>query len=154
MEQETYMREALKEAEKALALEEVPIGAVVVKDGEIVGRGYNRRETDKDPTAHAEMIAIRQASETLGGWRLHQCELYVTVEPCPMCAGAIMLSRIRKLYIGTADPKAGACGSLINIPQDERFNHTVPMETGVLEEECREILQRFFAKLRETRKKK
>ena len=154
MEQETYMREALKEAEKALALEEVPIGAVVVKDGEIVGRGYNRRETDKDPTAHAEMIAIRQASEMLGGWRLHQCELYVTVEPCPMCAGAIVLSRIRKLYIGTADPKAGACGSLINIPQDGRFNHTVPMETGLLEGECREILQKFFAKLRETRKKK
>ena len=154
MERESYMREALKEAEKALALEEVPIGAVVVKDGEIVGRGYNRRETDKDPTAHAEMIAIRQASERLGGWRLHQCELYVAVEPCPMCAGAIVLSRIRKLYIGTADPKAGACGSLINIPQDGRFNHTVPMEAGVLEEECREILQKFFAKLRETRKKK
>ena len=154
MEAEVYMKEALKEAEKALALEEVPIGAVVVKDGEIVGRGYNRRETDKDPTAHAEMIAIRQASEKLGGWRLHQCELYVTVEPCPMCAGAIMLSRIKKLYIGTADPKAGACGSLINIPQDGRFNHTVPMETGILEDECREILQRFFAKLREMRKKK
>ena len=154
METEVYMKEALKEAEKALALEEVPIGAVVVKDGEIVGRGYNRRETDKDPTAHAEMIAIRQASEKLGGWRLHQCELYVTVEPCPMCAGAIMLSRIKKLYIGTADPKAGACGSLINIPQDGRFNHTVPMEWGILEDECREILQRFFAKLREMRKKK
>ena len=154
MEAEVYMKEALKEAEKALALEEVPIGAVVVKDGEIVGRGYNRRETDKDPTAHAEMIAIRQASEKLGGWRLHQCDLYVTVEPCPMCAGAIVLSRIKKLYIGTADPKAGACGSLINIPQDGRFNHTVPLEWGILEDECREILQRFFAKLREMRKKK
>ena len=104
MEAEVYMKEALKEAEKALALEEVPIGAVVVKDGEIVGRGYNRRETDKDPTAHAEVIAIRQASAKLGGWRLHQCDLYVTVEPCPMCAGAIVLSRIKKLYIGTADP--------------------------------------------------
>lgn len=154
MNREYFMREALEEAEKAYKINEVPIGAVVVKDGEIVGRGFNKRESEKDPTAHAEMIAIREASEKLGGWRLHQCDMYVTVEPCPMCAGAIMLSRIKNLYIGVYDLKGGACGSVINVPQNEKFNHYVHIEAGVLEEECREILQKFFVKLREMRKAK
>jgi len=152
MDREYFMKEALKEAEKALEFTEVPIGAVVVKDDVIVGRGHNLRETAKDPTAHAEMIAIREASKTLGGWRLHQCDIYVTVEPCPMCAGAIMLSRIKNLYIGTTDPKGGACGSIMNIPQEEKFNHYVNIEQGILEEECRAVLQKFFRKLREMRK--
>lgn len=154
MTKEDYMREALAEAAKAEEKGEVPIGAVVVCDGEIVGRGHNLRETDKDPTAHAEMAAIREASGTLGGWRLHRCDIYVTTEPCPMCAGAIMLSRIKNLYIGTADPKGGACGSLINIPEDGRFNHVTKVHFGLLEDECRTILSGFFARLRETRKLK
>ncbi len=154
MNKEYFMKEALKEAEKAYEINEVPIGAVVVRSGVIVGRGHNSRETDKDPTAHAEMTAIREASANLGGWRLHQCDIYVTVEPCPMCAGAVMLSRIKNLYIGTRDSKGGACGSVINIPQNESFNHTVSIEYGILEEECREILQKFFIKLREMRKSK
>lgn len=154
MDKEYYMNEALKEARKAFEAGEVPIGAVVVCDGEVVGRGHNLRETAKDPTAHAEMEAIRQASANLGGWRLHRCDIYVTTEPCPMCAGAIMLARIKNLYIGTMDPKGGACGSILNIPEDGRFNHVTNVETGVLEEECREVLREFFAKLRETRKQK
>ena len=154
MDKEYYMNEALKEAKKAFNAGEVPIGAVVVCDGKIAGRGHNLRETAKDPTAHAEMEAIRQASKNLGGWRLHRCDIYVTTEPCPMCAGAIMLSRIKNLYIGTMDPKGGACGSILNIPEDGRFNHVTNVETGVLEEECRKILQDFFAKLREMRKQK
>lgn len=154
MNKEYFMKEALKEAEKAYNINEVPIGAVIVRDGEIVGRGFNTRESDKDPTAHAEMNAIRAASGLLGGWRLHQCDMYVTVEPCPMCAGAIMLSRIKNLYIGAEDSKGGACGSVINIPQNEKFNHFVNIEYGILEEECRDILQKFFVKLREMRKAK
>lgn len=152
MSRELFMKEALKEAEKAYALDEVPIGAVIVCDGEIVGRGYNTRETDRDPTAHAEMTAIREASKKLGGWRLHRCDMYVTVEPCPMCAGAIMLSRIKNLYIGTKDEKGGACGSVVNIVENEGFNHRVHVEYGVLEDESRAILQKFFIKLREMRK--
>ncbi len=152
MEKEYYMNEALVEARKAFEAGEVPIGAVVVCDGQVVGRGHNLRETAKDPTAHAEMEAIRQASKALGGWRLHRCDLYVTTEPCPMCAGAILLARIKNLYIGTMDPKGGACGSLLNIPEDGRFNHVTNVETGVLEEECRKILREFFSKLREMRK--
>ena len=154
MNKEYFMREALKEAEKAYNIDEVPVGAVIVRAGEIVGRGFNTRESDKDPTAHAEMNAIREASKTLGGWRLHQCDMYVTVEPCPMCAGAIMLSRIKNLYIGTEDLKGGACGSVINIPQNEAFNHFVNIEYGILQEECRNIMQKFFEKLREMRKSK
>lgn len=146
------MSEALKEAEKARALGEIPIGAVVVKDGVIVGRGHNRTETDRDPTAHAEMLAIRQAAGNLGGWRLTGCQLYVTAEPCSMCAGAIVWSRIGKLYIGTMDPKAGACGSVFNIVQEERLNHFVEVETGVMEEPCRHILKSFFRELRKEKK--
>lgn len=151
---EAYMREALREAEIAFEENEVPVGAVICRDGEIVGRGRNGREGLKDPTCHAEIMAIRDAAANLGGWRLHQCEMYVTMEPCPMCAGAIMQSRIKKVYIGIEDPKAGACGSLMNIIQDGRFNHYTEIETGVLEEECRSIVQKFFNNLREKRKRK
>ena len=150
---ETWMEEALAEARKALALGEVPIGAVVVKDGTIVGRGYNRTETDKDPTCHAEILALRQASQTLGGWRLPGCSLYVTTEPCSMCSGAIVLSRIENLYIGTMDPKAGACGSLYNIPQDTRLNHQVNIVRGIREEDCGDLLREFFRSLRKKKKK-
>ena len=154
MDPEKYMREALLEAQKAFQKGEVPVGAVVEHDGVIIGRGHNLTETAKDPTGHAEMIAIRQAAETLGGWRLSGCRLYVTTEPCSMCSGAIVLSRIEKLYIGTMDPKAGACGSLANIPQDPRLNHFVEIETGILQEECAQLLKEFFRELRKRRKSK
>ena len=151
MERESYMREALKEAEKALALEDVPIGAVVVKDGEIVGRGYNRRETDKDPTAHAEMIAIRQASAKLGGWRLIDCELFVTLEPCPMCAGAVINSRVERVVFGAYDKKAGSCGSVVDL-FGLPYNHKPECVGGVLEEECAAALSVFFRGLRVRKK--
>lgn len=143
-----FMSEALAEAEKAFALGEVPVGAVVVKDGQIVGRGHNSTETDKDPTCHAEIAALKDAAKTLGGWRLIGCDMYVTTEPCAMCAGAIVLARIERLYVGTMDPKAGACGSLRNIVCDDRLNHQVELTTGIMQEECSEILKRFFRKLR------
>lgn len=146
-----YMQEALIEAGMAGDAGEVPIGAVIVKDGEIVGRGHNLTRTLKDPTAHAEMIAIRQAASNLGGWRLIGCEMYVTAEPCSMCAGALVWSRIEKVYIGTMDPKAGACGSVFNIPQDKRLNHYVDIEKGMMQEECSEMLTGFFRKLRKTK---
>ena len=148
------MLEALKEAEKARDLGEVPIGAVVVRDGVIVGRGHNLTETAKDPTAHAEMQAIRQAAATLGGWRLIGCQMYVTAEPCAMCAGAIVWSRIETLHIGTMDPKAGACGSVFNIVQEEKLNHRVNIERGLLQEECSQILKDFFKALRKTKEQK
>ncbi len=143
-----YMREALLEAEKAAELEEVPVGAVIVRDDEIIARGYNRTRTDNDPTAHAEMIAIRQAAAKLGGWRLTGCTMYVTLEPCSMCAGAIVWSRIENLVIGAMDPKAGACGSVFNIPQEEALNHHTRIVNGVLREECSSILSEFFENLR------
>lgn len=148
------MLEALKEAEKARDLGEVPIGAVVVRDGVIVGRGHNLTETSKDPTAHAEMQAIRQAAATLGGWRLIGCEMYVTAEPCAMCAGAIVWSRIETVHIGTMDTKAGACGSVFNIVQEEKLNHRVNIEKGLLQEECSQILKDFFRALRKTKEQK
>ncbi|MDI9494234.1 MAG: tRNA adenosine(34) deaminase TadA [Bacillota bacterium] len=147
-----FMREALKEAEKAFEIGEVPVGAVIERHGQIIGRGHNRTETGKDPTAHAEIIAIRQAAETLGGWRLLDSNLYVTTEPCFMCAGAIVLARIKTVYIGTMDPKAGACGSLMNILQDERLNHNAEIRTSVLEEECRQLMKDFFRNLRQQKK--
>jgi tRNA(adenine34) deaminase len=143
-----WMREAIDEAMKAEALREVPIGAVIVKDGEVIGRGYNLRETRHDPTAHAEMIAIKEASERLGAWRLLDCTLYVTLEPCPMCAGAIIQSRIVKVVYGTADPKAGCAGTLMNLLQEPRFNHETETVGGVLQEECGSLLTQFFRKLR------
>ena len=148
------MKEALKEAEKAAAMGEVPIGAVVVKDGIIIGRGHNKTETAKDPTAHAEMEAIRAASAALGGWRLLGCDMYVTAEPCSMCAGAIVWSRIENLYIGTMDPKAGACGSVFNIVQEDKLNHQVNVTTGILQEECSRLLKDIFRSLRRTRDQK
>jgi tRNA(adenine34) deaminase len=149
-----FMMEALQEAQKAYALGEVPVGAVIESNGVIIGRGHNRTETDKDPISHAEIIAIREAAKALGGWRLSGCKLYVTTEPCSMCAGAIVLARIEKLFIGTMDPKAGACGSLANIPQDQRLNHYVEIETGILEEECKQIMKEFFRELRQRNKTK
>jgi tRNA(adenine34) deaminase len=143
-----WMKEALEEARKAEILREVPIGAVVIKAGEIVGRGYNLRETSADPTAHAEMIAIKEASDRLGAWRLLGCTLYVTLEPCPMCAGAIVQSRIPKVVYGTSDPKAGCAGTLMNLLQEPRFNHEAVVISGVLQEECASVLSQFFRKLR------
>jgi tRNA(adenine34) deaminase len=151
---EKFMREALKEAQKARNLLEVPIGAVVVKDGTIIGRGHNKTENTKDPTAHAEMEAIREAAKFLGGWRLIGCDLYVTAEPCAMCAGAIVWSRIENLYIGTMDSKAGACGSVFNVVQEEKLNHNVSVHTGILQEECSLILKNFFKDLRKTKEQK
>lgn len=148
-----FMKEALQEAARAEELGEIPIGAVIVRDGEIISRGHNMTESDNDPTAHAEMIAIRKAAQTLGGWRLSGCEMYVTCEPCSMCAGALVWSRIEKLYIGTMDSKAGACGSVLNIVEEERLNHNVEVETGILKDECSKILKEFFVKLRKDRKK-
>lgn len=148
MSPEKFMLEAFKEAEIALSLGEVPIGAVIEKDGIIIGRGHNKTETDKDPTAHAEMIAIRDAAGKLGGWRLLGCRMYVTTEPCSMCAGAIVLARIQKVFIGTMDRKTGACGSLSNILQDERLNHYVQIETGIMQQQCEKIMKSFFQKLR------
>lgn len=143
-----FMREALIEAEKAYKIGEVPIGAIIVKDGVIVGRGHNTKETDKDPTYHGEMTAIRNAAKNLGGWRLIGCTMYVTLEPCLMCAGAIYQSRIDKVYIGTHDPKAGAVESLYNVFSDKRLNHMVDYEFGILQEDCSNILKRFFKMLR------
>lgn len=149
MEEHTlWMQKAIEEAQKAEELAEVPIGAIIVRDGEIVGRGYNLRETTHDPTAHAEMIAIKQASEALGAWRLLNCTLYVTLEPCPMCAGAIVQSRIPLVVYGTRDPKAGCAGTLMNLLQEERFNHRTEVIEGVLQEECSSMLTNFFRKLR------
>jgi tRNA(adenine34) deaminase len=147
-----FMKEALLEAKKAFDKGEVPVGAVIVKDGNIIARGHNLTETKKDPTAHAEILAIKQAAESLGGWRLLDCDLYVTVEPCAMCAGAIVLARIDRVYIGAMDPKAGACGSLINIPQDERLNHNVEIHTAILENDCQQIMRDFFQTLRHKKK--
>ncbi|GAA4706467.1 tRNA adenosine(34) deaminase TadA [Brevibacillus fulvus] len=143
-----FMELAIEEAKKAMALGEVPIGAVIVKDGEVIGSGYNLRETEKDPTLHAEMIAIRQASERLGGWRLIGCSLYVTLEPCPMCAGAIVQARIEQVVYGAADPKAGCAGTLMNLLEEPRFNHQVPVVAGIKGEECSLMLKQFFRGLR------
>ena len=143
------MLEAIKEAEKAMSKGEIPIGAIVVKDGEITGKGHNLTESLKDPTAHAEMIAIREAAASLGGWRLTGCTMYVTVEPCPMCAGALVWSRMKKIYIGTMDPKSGACGSIFNIVSCNKLNHEIEIETGVMQKECEGIMKDFFKGLRE-----
>ena len=143
-----YMGIALEEAQKAFEKGEVPVGAVVVKDGSVIGRGHNLVESAKDPTAHAEILAIRQAAEFLGGWRLAGCDLYVTVEPCAMCAGAVVLARISRLFIGTPDPKAGACFSVNHLVTDLRLNHQVELIAGILEEECKQLMRTFFRQLR------
>ena len=148
------MREALKEAQKAYDQAEVPIGAVVVLNGEIIGRGHNLREKEQDATLHAEIKAIRQANQHLGSWRLEDCELFVTLEPCPMCSGAMILARMKRVVFGAFDPKAGTAGTFMNLLQDSRFNHQVEVEQGVLEDECKEILQQFFKGLRERNKQR
>ncbi len=145
---ERWMESALREAEQAFKRKEVPIGAVVVQEGRIIGRGYNQIETLQDPTAHAEMIAITAAATFVGNRRMEGCTLYVTLEPCPMCAGAIVLARIPRLVFGAFDPKAGACGTLFNIVRDERLNHRVEVVSRVLEERSAAILKDFFAKVR------
>ena len=151
---ELYMREALKEAEKARELDEVPIGAVVVRDGEIIGRGHNLRESTRNATMHAEMVAIQEANEQLANWRLEECDLYVTVEPCVMCGGAIIWSRMRTVYFGAHDPKGGAAGSLLNVLEDDRFNHTATVYSGLLAEESQRLLKDFFRELRKRKKQK
>ena len=143
-----WMTEALAEARSAGGIGEVPIGAVIVREGEILGRGHNRREIDGDPLAHAEILAIRQAAEAMGGWRLTGCTMYVTLEPCAMCAGALVASRVERLVYGAADPKAGYCQSLGNLVQDPRLNHRLEVTAGVLEEESAALLRGFFASLR------
>ncbi len=145
---EKFMKQALKEAKKAYQKLEVPVGAVIVKDEKIIARAHNVKETKKDTTKHAEIIAIQKASKKLDNWRLTDCDMYITLEPCTMCTGAIINSRIRKIYIGTMDEKTGACGSKLNLLEDYTFNHKVELETGILQEECKEILQDFFKNLR------
>ena len=153
MTDEELMRAALDEARKAAALGEVPVGAVIAKDGEIISRAHNLRETGKNAVYHAEMLAIDAACKALGGWRLWQCELFVTLEPCPMCSGAIINSRIKRVVYGAKDPKAGCCGSMTDLFALP-FNHRPVMEQGLLEEESQQLMQEFFARLREKRKKK
>lgn len=148
MTDEGFMRVALAEAAEAAMLGDVPIGAVIVHEGRIIARGQNRREADRDPTAHAELLALRQAARHLGGWRLAGCTVYATLEPCPMCAGALLQARVDRLVYGAADPKAGAAGGVVDLFRGVRFNHTVEVTAGVCEAECRELLQRFFAALR------
>lgn len=148
-----WMKEAIKQAKKAESYDEVPIGCVIVKDDKVIARGYNKRETLQQSIAHAEIMAIQKACKKLNTWRLEDCILYVTLEPCPMCAGAIIGSRIQKIYIGTMDEKAGACGSVLNL-LDYPFNHKVEVETGLLQESCKTILQQFFKELRQLKQKK
>lgn len=143
-----FMNEALKEAEKAFAADEVPVGCVIVHEGIIIGRGYNRTESLQDATAHAEILAITSASENLGSWRLSGCTVYCTVEPCAMCAGALMLARVERLVFGAPDPKFGACGSIFDIVQSKKLNHRIALSTGILKNECADLMQEFFKKKR------
>jgi len=145
---EIWMKKALEEATKAYGTYEVPVGAVIVHKDKIIGRGYNKRETLKDPTAHAEIIAIKEASEYLDAWRLTGCTLYVTLEPCAMCAGAIVNSRIDRVVIGTTDPKRGCCGTVEDLTNHPKFNHRSEVIFGVLEDECSNIISKFFKELR------
>lgn len=145
---EYYMRQAIKEAEKAYKKLEVPVGAIIVKDDKIIARAHNQKETKTDTTKHAEILAIQKASKKLKSWRLIDCEMYVTLEPCSMCAGAMINSRIKKVYIGAKDEKTGAVGSVLNLFNDYTFNHKVEAETGIMEKECQEILKQFFKELR------
>ena len=147
--EEKFMREALRQAKRAALLGEMPVGAVIVRDGEIISRAYNRRETKKNALYHAEITAIDRACKKLGGWRLPRCEMYVTLEPCPMCAGAILNSRIEHVYYGASDEKSGCCGSKINLLDMNLCNYTVTVTGGILENECRDIIKKFFRNLRE-----
>ncbi|AQP54483.1 tRNA-specific adenosine deaminase [Vagococcus penaei] len=150
---EYFMREALKEAHKAQLLDEVPIGAVIVLDNQIIGRGHNVRELSQDATTHAELLAIKDANRQQKSWRLEDAQLFVTLEPCPMCSGAIILSRIKEVYYGAKDPKAGTVDSLMQLLSDSRFNHQSVVESGILENECSELLTSFFKELRKRKKK-
>ena len=143
-----YMKEALKEAKKAYDKEEIPVGAIIVKDNKIIARAHNIKEEKKDTTKHAEIIAIQKASKKLNSWRLTDCEMYVTLEPCSMCAGALIQARLKKVYIGTMDKKTGACGSVLNLLDDYKFNHKVEIEDGIMQKECEYILKDFFKMLR------
>ena len=149
---EKYMKEALRQAKKAEALLEVPIGCVIVQNDKIIARGYNRRNTDKNPWSHAELNAIRKASKKTGDWRLEDCTMYITLEPCQMCAGAIVQARMGRVVIGAMNPKAGCVGSILNLLEMSEFNHQVNVERGVLEEECSAMLSEFFKKLRKQKK--
>lgn len=150
--EEKYMKEAIRQAKKAYVLEEVPIGCVIVQNDKIIARGYNRRNTEGNTLAHAELAAIKKASKKTGDWRLEDCTMYVTLEPCQMCAGAIVQSRMKKVVIGSMNPKAGCAGSVLNLLQMAEFNHQVELETGVLGEECSEMLSAFFRELREKKR--
>lgn len=152
-ENEKYMKEAIKQAKKAYAIGEVPIGCVIVYENKIIGRGYNRRTIDKNPLAHAEMIAIKKASKKMGDWRLENCTMYVTLEPCQMCSGAIVQARMKKVVVGCMNPKAGCAGSILNLLQVEKFNHQVELEIGVLQEECSMMMKNFFKELRKAKQK-
>ena len=145
---EYFMKEALKEAEKAYKKLEVPVGAIIVKDGKIIARAHNQKESKTDTTKHAEILAIQKASKKLKSWRLIDCEMYVTLEPCTMCAGAIIHSRIKKVYIGAMDEKTGAVGSVLNLFEDYKFNHKPEVEKGILKEDCESLLKQFFKELR------
>ena len=147
-EDEKYMKAAIAQAKKAEALLEVPIGCVIVREGRIIARGYNRRNTDHNTLSHAELNAVRKAAKALGDWRLEGCTMYVTLEPCPMCAGALVQARIDRVVIGTMNPKAGCAGSVLNLLQTEGFNHQVEIETGVLQETCASMMSGFFRRLR------
>lgn len=151
MEKEKFMKQALKEARKAYEKEEIPIGAVIVKNGKVIARGYNEKEMKKNTLKHAELVAIEKASKKLDCWRLQDCDLYVTLEPCPMCMGAILNARIHTLYFGTEDPKSGACGSVVDLTQYP-FNHKLQVEKGIMQQECANILTTFFKELRKKKK--
>jgi len=151
-EEEKYMKEALRQAKKAEKLGEIPIGCVIVKDGKIVARGYNRRNTDKNTLAHAELQAIRKASKAVGDWRLEECTMYITLEPCQMCAGAIVQARIPRVVIGSMNSKAGCAGSVLNLLKEPGFNHQAQVVTGILEEECSEMMSGFFTELRKKKR--
>ena len=151
--EEKYMKEAIKQAKKAYAIDETPIGCVIVYEDKIIARGYNRRNTDKSTLAHAEITAIKKACKKLGDWRLEGCTLYVTLEPCPMCAGAIVQSRIDRVVVGSMNPKAGCAGSVLNILQTDGFNHQTELTTGILKEECSQLMTSFFKELRMRKKK-
>ncbi len=147
-----YMKEAVRQAKKAYKIGEVPIGCVIVYEGLVIGRGYNRRTIDKNPLAHAELSAIRKASKKMGDWRLEGCTMYVTLEPCQMCAGAIVQSRMDRVVVGCMNPKAGCAGSILNLLDMKEFNHQVELTTGVLKEECSQMMKQFFRELREKKK--
>lgn len=145
---EKFMKEALKQAKKAYEKKEIPVGAVIVKNNKIIARAYNKKEETQNAIQHAEIIALQKASKKLNSWRLTDCEMYVTLEPCSMCAGALIQARIKKVYIGTMDEKTGSCGSVLNLLEDYTFNHKVEIETGIMQKQCEKLLKQFFKELR------